>query len=196
MILSRRHLIAAVASAVAVRGRRAGAAEICAQSLPPTQYIDGPPEYIHGAPMRTSFLKSGARGRRIRLIGRALTTRCQPLARARLDFWHTDAAGVYDMTGFKFRGVQLTDAQGRFHLDTIMPGPYGNPRHVHFLLATRVGGRPQPSMLSAAIFFPTAEEFAKAPADEHAAAEFLNPATLRTVDGVLIAPCDIVLEVA
>jgi protocatechuate 3,4-dioxygenase beta subunit len=196
MVLTRRHLIAAVAFALATRNRRAGAAETCTQPLQPTQYIDGPPEYIHGAPARTSLLESGVTGQRIRLIGRALTTKCQPLARAHLDFWHTDAGGVYDMTGFKFRGAQLTGAHGNFHLDTVMPGPYGGPRHVHFLLATRLGGRPQPSMLSAAIFFPTPDEFAKAHADQRAAAEFLDPTTLRTVDGVLIAPCDIVVEVA
>jgi hypothetical protein len=100
------------------------------------------------------------------------------------------------MNGFTFRGAQLTDRDGRFRLDTVMPGPYGGPRHVHFLLAKRVGIQPQPLMLSAAIFFPTAEEFRKPFGAYSNSAEFLNPSMLRTAGGVLMAPCDIVVEVA
>ncbi len=130
---------------------------------------------------------------RVRIFGRALTTTCEPLRGARIDFWQTDAQGLYDMESFRFRGAQHTDEAGKFQLETVMPGPYNGPRHIHFLLATRIGSRPQPLMLSAGIFFPTPDEFAgRRPAQRPP--EFLDPSSLRSINGVLLAPCDIVLE--
>jgi len=74
-----------------------------------------------------------------------------------------------------------------------MPGQYYGARHVHFLLATRLQGRSQPLFLSSGIFLPTAEEYAQAKPEERDA-EFLSQATPRSVDGVLMVPCDIILE--
>lgn len=196
MALSRRALLAASALLIGPRTESVLAGTPC-RPLSPTRPIGGPPEYIPGAPMRTSLLDGTTRGQRIRIFGRAVTTQCEPLVGARLEFWHTNAVGVYDMTGYAFRGAQVTDHDGRFRLDTFMPGQYNGPRHVHFLLAKRLGTQPQPLMLSAAFYFPNPEEFAHPWSSDYGAApEFLNPAVLRTVDGVLIAPCDIVVEVA
>jgi protocatechuate 3,4-dioxygenase beta subunit len=162
-------------------------------SLTPSEPIDNIPEHLPGAPMRASFLEAGSTGERIRLIGRALTTRGDPVAGARLDFWHTDSRGVYDMEGYAFRGAQRTDGAGRFRLDTVMPGRYGGPPHVHFLLAKRLAGRPQPLLLTGAIHLPSEEEFATAQPFQ-LTAEFLSPDALSRVGGVLLAPCDIILE--
>ncbi len=61
--------------------------------------------------------------------------RSWPLANALLDFWQCDDAGVYDTRGFKLRGNQFTDAEGRYRLDTIVPGLYpGRTRHIHVKL--------------------------------------------------------------
>lgn len=195
MALSRRDVIAASTLLVGARAGSVFARAVCSSPLSPTLPIAGPPEYIPGAPLRTSLLDEKATGQRIRIVGRALTTRCEPLRGAHLEFWHTNAVGLYDMAGFAFRGAQLTDDRGRFRLDTVMPGQYNGPRHVHFLLAKRIGRLPQPLMLSAAIYFPTRQEFAHPWSARYAvAAEFLNPAALQTIDGVLEARCDIVLE--
>ena len=68
-----------------------------------------------------------------------LTPDCEPIAGAELDVWHADARGGYDLDGFYFRGVLVTDDRGRYELRTIVPGRYLNgdryrPAHVHVKL--------------------------------------------------------------
>ena len=42
------------------------------------------------------------------------------------------AAGVYDNRGYRFRGHQFTDANGRYALTTVVPGPIpASRRHIH-----------------------------------------------------------------
>jgi protocatechuate 3,4-dioxygenase beta subunit len=74
----------------------------------------------------------GIEGRHLVLSGLAMTTGCVPLSRAVLDFWHADASGEYDNSGFRLRGHQFTDDHGRYRLETIVPGVYpGRTRHIH-----------------------------------------------------------------
>jgi protocatechuate 3,4-dioxygenase beta subunit len=178
---------------IGVAGTPAISFGACERALTPTVSIGSIPEYIPGAPTRTSFLQPGVAGQRVKLFGRALTTGCESLINARLNFWHTDSSGTYDAVGYNFRGAQQTDREGRFLLETVMPGQYNGPRHIHFLLATRLHGRAQSFLLSGAVYLPTAEEFEQAPAS-HRTAEFLSPHALAMVNGVLMAPCDIILE--
>jgi len=191
MMLSRRRVLVASASTLGVVSSPLNAKAACNAALAPSVSIDGPPEFLPHAPLRQFFTEG--EGQRIRIFGTALSAACEPLAGARLDFWHTDAGGAYDMKGYKFRGAQLTDREGRFQLDTVMPGQYFNARHIHFLLATRIGNRPQPLMVAGAIWFPTPDEFAKAKPSERTA-EFLAPDSVPTIGGVLMAQCDLVLE--
>src|SRR5215213_4817710 len=48
------------------------------------------------------------------LKGLVLTRNCRPVGRILVDLWHADDAGDYDNTGFRLRGHQYTDAQGRY----------------------------------------------------------------------------------
>lgn len=73
------------------------------------------------------------------MVRRVLTTRCEPIANARLEFWHTNPKGQYDYAGFHFRGHQVADKDGRYRLDTIMPGYYSDRRHIHYLVGVRLG---------------------------------------------------------
>ncbi|HEX7250226.1 MAG TPA: intradiol ring-cleavage dioxygenase, partial [Burkholderiales bacterium] len=66
------------------------------------------------------------------VTGLVLSPQCRPVPNALLDFWHADEAGEYDNAGFAFRGHQFTDAQGRWRLETVVPGEYpGRARHLH-----------------------------------------------------------------
>jgi protocatechuate 3,4-dioxygenase beta subunit len=66
------------------------------------------------------------------VTGTVLSPQCKPVANALLDFWHSDERGAYDNQGFRYRGHQFTDAQGRFRLETIYPAEYpGRTRHFH-----------------------------------------------------------------
>lgn len=195
MSLSRRHMITLTASALSMAGISGQSMAACNSAKVPMGSINGPPEYLPGAPIRQSFLEDQKGGQKIRLFGAALDTNCNPLIGARLDFWQTDSSGKYDVTGYKFRGAQYTNERGGFTLDTLMPGPYAGVRHVHLLLATRPNSQPQPLFVSGAVFLPTAQEYANTKPSLRTP-EFISPDTLHTVDGVLMVPCDIILELA
>ena len=83
------------------------------------------------SPPRISLLEKGARSRLI-VTGTVLSAQCKPVAGALLDFWHSDEEGAYDNRGFRYRGHQFADAQGRYRLETIVPALYpGRTRHIH-----------------------------------------------------------------
>ena len=87
------------------------------------------------------------------VTGRVLGADCKPVAHALLDFWHADEKGEYDNGGFRYRGHQFTDANGRYRLETIVPAEYpGRARHIHVKLQP-AGGR----LLTTQLYFPNQE---------------------------------------
>lgn len=108
------------------------------------------PYFKRSSPQRTSLVESGITGVRLTLTGQVLTTACVPIAGALLDFWQADSAGAYDTAGYRLRGHQFTDANGRFTLQTIVPGLYGGrARHVHVKVQPRNG-----PVLTTQLYFP------------------------------------------
>jgi len=96
------------------------------------------PFFKPSSPERTSLLEPGMKGTRLELAGRVYGRDCRPLAGALLDFWQADATGAYDNDGFRLRGHQYTDAQGRYLLTTIVPAAYaGRTRHIHVRVQPR-----------------------------------------------------------
>ena len=91
------------------------------------------PYYIPNSPEKHSLLEDGLTGTRLILVGYVLDQNCLPLANAWLDFWQADANGEYDNAGYRLRGHQFTDAQGRYYLETILPGLYSSRpiEHIH-----------------------------------------------------------------
>jgi protocatechuate 3,4-dioxygenase beta subunit len=91
------------------------------------------PYYTPGSPERHSLLEEGMEGTRLILAGYVLDQNCQPLPNAWLDFWQADSGGEYDNQGYRLRGHQYTDAQGRYYLETVLPGLYlSRPiEHIH-----------------------------------------------------------------
>lgn len=108
------------------------------------------PFYTARSPRRSSLVEPGSKAERLVLTGVVLSPQCKPVANALLDFWHCDEAGEYDNQGFRYRGHVFADAQGRYRLDTIVPGEYpGRTRHIHAKLQT-AGGR----VLTTQLYFP------------------------------------------
>jgi len=135
--------------------------------LTPPQ-VEGP-FFTPDSPQRTSLLEPGLPGRRLTLSGYVLSTTCQPVAGALLDFWQADDDGVYDNVGYRLRGHQFTDEAGRYALETIVPGLYpGRTRHIH----VKAQARNQP-VLTTQLYFP---DEARNEADT-----FFDPALLMTV---------------
>ena len=58
------------------------------------------PYFKSSSPQRSSLLESGVTGTLLTITGRVLTTTCQPISAAKLDFWQADDSGNYDNAGF------------------------------------------------------------------------------------------------
>ena len=108
------------------------------------------PFYKPNSPERTSLREAGLSGTPLTVTGYVLSTTCQPIAHALLDFWQADSNGNYDNTGFRLRGHQFTDKLGRYALDTFVPGEYpGRTRHIH--VKVQAPGKP---VLTTQLYFP------------------------------------------
>ena len=126
----------------------AASTDACLTQSTPAQ-TEGP-YFKPGSPARTSLIESGMSGTRLVLSGRVLTLACAPVAGATLDFWQADAGGTYDNSGYRLRGHQLTDAAGRYYLETILPGEYpGRTEHIHVKVLA-----PGKAVLTTQLYFP------------------------------------------
>lgn len=82
------------------------------------------------------------------LAGYVLSRGCQPVAKALIELWHANESGIYDNSGYKLRGHQFTDAQGRWWFETIVPGS-GRTRRFHLNIQ-----RPGGNVLTTQLYFP------------------------------------------
>jgi protocatechuate 3,4-dioxygenase beta subunit len=111
------------------------------------------PFFKPDSPARKSLVEKHDKAALLVVTGVVLSANCKPVANALLDFWHADEFGEYDNQGFRYRGHQLTDAQGRWRLETILPAEYpGRARHIHVNLQA-----PGRRVLTTQLYFP--EEF-------------------------------------
>jgi protocatechuate 3,4-dioxygenase beta subunit len=90
-------------------------------------------------------------GERLILIGYVLDQNCNPIPSAWLDFWQAGADGEYDNSGYTLRGHQFTDEQGRYYLETVLPGLYSSRpiRHIHVKVQP-----PNGQILTSQLYFP------------------------------------------
>ena len=108
------------------------------------------PYYTPDTPERATLLEAGMAGETLVLTGYVLGPDCAPIANAWLDVWHADADGIYDNSGYRLRGHQFTDANGRYRLETIYPGLYpGRTRHIHVKVQA-----PDGPVLTTQLYFP------------------------------------------
>ena len=106
--------------------------------------------YKANAPLRTTLADKGITGTKLVLTGRILDHNCRSVLGALIDFWHADDLGRYDNADFKLRGRQNTDTQGRYRLETIVPGAeVGKARALYVKLAAP-GGR----IVTTRLYFP------------------------------------------
>ena len=118
-------------------------------SAPTITQTEGP-YYTPNTPERNNLFEEGMPGTRLILVGYVLDSNCQPLSHAWLDFWQADANGVYDNTGYTLRGHQFTDTQGRYFLQTVVPGEYpGRTEHIHVKIQPEGG-----AIVTSQLYFP------------------------------------------
>jgi protocatechuate 3,4-dioxygenase beta subunit len=107
------------------------------------------PFFKAGSPERER-VDQGATGQALVLEGRVFSAQCRPVAHARMEFWQADGRGSYDNAGYRLRGHEFTDVQGRYRLTTVYPGLYtGRTRHIHVKVEPP-GGR----ALTTQLYFP------------------------------------------
>ena len=142
-MLTRRRIIAAAA----LMPLFPAWAQKCGPGTPPQ--TEGP-FFKTSTPQRITLIEPASKAPRLAVTGQVLTRDCKPVKGALLDFWHADEAGEYDNRGFRYRGHQFSDADGRYRLETILPAEYpGRARHIHVKVQAP-GGR----VLTTQLYFP------------------------------------------
>jgi protocatechuate 3,4-dioxygenase beta subunit len=108
------------------------------------------PFFKPSSPERADLIEPGMAGQPIELVGFVLTRGCKPIAGALVDLWQADDKGAYDNSGFRLRGHQRADAEGRYRFRTVVPGVYeGRTRHFHIKVAP-----PSGRLLTTQLYFP------------------------------------------
>lgn len=123
----------------------------CAPTEPDAQG----PFYMTGAAERAQLAEAMEPGERIVMEGRVLSAAdcATPLSGFVLDLWQADAMGLYD-PGPRLRGRFTTGADGRFSVETVLPGNYAEgdgfrPSHVH----AKIWGADMLERLTTQIYF-------------------------------------------
>ncbi|MBX9829944.1 MAG: intradiol ring-cleavage dioxygenase [Xanthobacteraceae bacterium] len=158
---TRRHFLLTTGSLAAALGL---ARDSAAQELAPTPACgdggEATPRQSEGpffkprSPARADLREPGATGRPVELSGVVLTRRCRPLMGAVVDLWHADDKGVYDTTGFRYRGHVVTGSDGAYRFRTVMPALYtGRTRHYHVKVQA-----PGSRLLTTQLYFPNEAE--------------------------------------
>ncbi len=122
----------------------ASAADNCAPTSP-----DGlGPFFVSGMPVTTSLVRSNRSGEPMVVLGKVLNAANpnQPVAAARLEAWQTDGEGHYfpESNGpasrykdseLDLRGTLVTDQNGNYRYDSLVPGAYfPRPKHIHYVI--------------------------------------------------------------
>ncbi len=149
----RRRVLGSLAAGTLLAGvaRAHAAGALCG----PTGSSTAGPFYVRNAPQTTQINRHGLPGTPMQVSGTIYggTDGRQPLAGAVIEIWHCDAAGQYHPNGsgeladylatdVDLRGIGLSDAEGRYRFDSIVPAHYGNRRrHIHWRIVAP-GHRP------------------------------------------------------
>jgi len=121
------------------------------RKLPLTPPVDEGPYYSPGSPERRNIAGEGTVGKKLVVEGRVLDRNGKPLSGAWLDFWQADGNGRYDNIGYKLRGHQYADKDGRYRLETVRPLDYMmRAPHIH----AKVRAKESSPVLTVQLYFP------------------------------------------
>jgi protocatechuate 3,4-dioxygenase beta subunit len=147
MIWTRRRVLGAALLVPPLFSPFRGLAQTC--GVITSRQTEGP-FFTPSSPLRASLVESGSKAQRLLLTGRVLSPQCKPVANALVDLWHADEEGAYDNRGYRYRGHQFSDSEGRYRFETIVPALYpGRTRHYHVKVQAE-GGR----VLTTQLYFP------------------------------------------
>jgi protocatechuate 3,4-dioxygenase beta subunit len=116
------------------------------------------PFFSPGSPERESLIETDMPGVPVQIIGRVFDQDCNPIPRAKLDFWLADVDGQYDNVGFTLRGHVFSDQDGFYLLESIEPTSYtGRPPHIHIKVYAPTGEE----LLTTQMYFAGSEDSAE-----------------------------------
>ena len=104
----------------------------CTDTRKATPEVKNLEAFKPNAPVRSMIAEGGIAGVVVNFSGTLIGLTCGVIKNARIDVWHADNRGEYDMKGFNHRGAQMTDDKGAFAFQTTPPGPAaGLPPHIN-----------------------------------------------------------------
>ncbi len=110
------------------------AAEQAARAPTPANELG--PFYRRGAPAGTMLRAPGDAGLPLHISGTVFDTRGELRSDATVEIWQADYHGHYDLDGYRYRTTINPGSEGRYAVETVMPGHYPDrvAQHVHYLI--------------------------------------------------------------
>jgi protocatechuate 3,4-dioxygenase beta subunit len=101
------------------------------------------PFFRKGAPNSTTLRAPGDPGFPLRVSGKVSNTRGNKVQGVRIDIWHADHKGLYDVQGYRYRTKLEVESISEYAIETILPGHYDDrpAQHIHYLI-TAPGHKP------------------------------------------------------
>jgi protocatechuate 3,4-dioxygenase beta subunit len=111
--------------------------------LKPTPINDIGPFYKRQAPHQAILRTSSDPGLPVKISGHVFDVQGRSLEGAKLEIWHADHFGHYDLDGYRFRTMLEAGSKGQYEFESVMPGHYPGRvcQHVHYLV-TAPGHKP------------------------------------------------------
>lgn len=82
------------------------------------------PFYKRNSPNRNILRAPGDPGLPLKLSGKVYSEKGFIFHNATLEIWQTDANGIYDTVGNRYRTKILPGSEGTYNLESVMPGHY------------------------------------------------------------------------
>ncbi len=103
---------------------------------PITPHDELGPFYKRDTPHQDILRAPGDPGLPLKLSGKVYSEKGFELPDATLEIWQTNAAGIYDSIGNRYRTTLIADPKGEYDLQSVMPGHYPARvcQHVHYLV--------------------------------------------------------------
>jgi protocatechuate 3,4-dioxygenase beta subunit len=147
--------------------------------LQPTPTNELGPFFKKGAPNSKVLVESGDPGLPLKVSGRVLDTRGEPLAGAVVEVWQANHLGIYDLETYHYRSRLIVEENGSYSFQTVMPGHYPGrvAQHIHYRVSA-----PGTKTLVTQMYFATDPVFEGDPAKNFAKDPLVeNPGLIRPV---------------
>ncbi len=95
------------------------------------------PFFRKGAPDTPALHKPGDPGFPLTVVGKVTNTGGEKVAGAKIDIWHANHAGLYDVRGYKYRAKLEVAEASEYKVETILPGHYPDrpAQHIHYMIS-------------------------------------------------------------